>query len=103
MKDNILIGSVVMYKNKKDLLVVTDMDIHEDQSSCCYDREYYVVPLEEAKKIKYVEPKKGRKIEVKFETTLPFTVVKTEAPFDIVKEIKYKITRKKAKKVTVYE
>lgn len=100
---NISTGDVVTYgKENPTKFVIIDCDNHEDAGSTCYDRTYYVIPLDDMLGLDSITIDQCQEVRVAG-MKIPFTLVEGEAPFR-VKEVRlFKFERKRARSITVYE
>jgi len=104
--NNIEMGSIVTIEDWSGQYVVVGCDIREDMASMAYDRDCYLMPLEQFEKLEYYIP--GQNLTHKVNVTGIFprphiTVVEDVAPFKLTRELRYKIERKKPKVITIYE
>jgi hypothetical protein len=107
------IGSVVQFKGDEIKYVIVDMDIREEMSSVCYDRDYYIIKLDDIHRLEPTENKFRNHLLTQRISVgpnhldrykdIPFIVVPNIAPFKIEAKTIYSITQMKAKQITVYE
>ena len=96
------LGSVVKFNNEK--YVITGFKNYETVGSCSYDRDYYLLPLNEMINKTKIKENEGIKVEVRgMPKQFPLEEIKDEAPFELTKQINYIVRRKQPKTITIFE
>lgn len=97
------IGDVVYYNGGSYPYVIYSITNYEDYGSCCYDRDYQLIPLECLKDGEEINYSELWTVSVKGVTRLPFKIVEGETPYKFNKIVKVIANKKKAKSITIYE
>lgn len=94
-----MIGKIVEYKSEK--YVVIGFDNWEDCGSCGYDRNYYLIPLNEFDEDGLFRKDDCLRVHVGG-TTNPVKVLEDKAPYVLEKVIRV-VRRKQPKTITIFE
>ena len=96
------LGSVVKYNNEK--YVITGFKNWETTGSCTYERDYYLLPLDDMVNRTQITENEGTKVEVRgIPKPFPLEEIKDEPPFEFRKKVFFTVRRKQPKNVTIFE